>query len=144
MTREEADELQKVIDEYIAIRDKGSDECSLGDKKFRAAPILKIQLATYLEPLLPEVKLTEDGMDMMAMLGPIMSIFGAKSDRADLSPVTMTVVEPCPEFDSDTMDHDEYDRLYSIRIPRDLMDEVLHMRSSKTMFDLMSKREKKE
>ncbi len=172
MTREEADKLQKFIDEYVELRDKApaasamdkgpraerrsiveevserlSKESSaqIEDKfrklrdKARAAMtperrayIIKMNLAQYIEPTLPEVKVG-GSMDLMGLAGPISSLLGLKFEEKDC---VISVVDGHDDIDPDDIGWEEYERLYCVRVPGDVMKEAMNVRSLKAMFEM--------
>ena len=167
MTREEADKLQEYLDEYVAMRDAPQAEDPKTDPepevpidetdpkaKLKAAYqklkkkvgpgsrvsrvfAYRMNLASYIEPLLPEARLTgKDGMDFMAMLSPFASALGIDVGKAA---GTIPVVDGFEKVDADEIGDEEYERLYCVRVPGDVMKEALSIRSSKSMFELAGK-----
>jgi len=129
MTREEADSLQATIDSYVVLRD------STEENKRKASKVVKMQLAIFLEPFIPKSKIGGD-IDIMGFISPLLSLLDIDF-HAEVSG-TIAVVDGCLEADPD-MDEDEYDRLFCIVIPGDIMKSSLEIRSSKIMADVMMK-----
>lgn len=131
MTREEADTLQGSLNAYIELR------ASEDKRKRRMAMILKMQLATFIEPLIPEVKPGGGDMDLTAIADPFLSALGF-----DLSMCKSYVpaVDGCDDAPDD-MDEEEYVRLYCVEVPGDITKEALSIRSSRTMFEMALKKE---
>ena len=138
MTREEADKLQKALDDYVDIRDsEAKKEYTLGDKKLRGAPmLLRLQLAQFIEPLLPEVRF-DGGMDLMGLAGTLASVLGVKVERSDGA---MSVVDGHEEVDPEDIGWEEFERLYCVRVPGDVMKEALNVRSTKAVFEMAMKK----
>ncbi len=109
--------------------------------------VCRMNLAAYIEPMIPEARLAgEDSMDFMAMVGTFASVLGIKIERSD---GWLSVVDGHEAVDLETvgdtlgdgieMTQEEYERLYCVRVPGDVMKEALNLRSSKAMFELGSK-----
>lgn len=130
MTRERADGLQKVLNEYIELRDAGSENKG-------KVTTLRMMLAAYIEPLVPEARI-DGGMDLMGIVGSFASVLGIKIEN---SPGHLSVVDGHDDADPEDIGLEEYRRLYCIEVPGDIMKEALSVRSSKTMFELLSKNE---
>jgi len=159
MTRGEADKLQKALDDYVELRDRACSESAKLDspsrpvasevdearatsmkwrEKFRkvAPELMRLQLATFIEPMLPEVKIG-GSMDLTGFVGAFASVLGIKIER---SVVTIPVVDGHEDVDEDDIGWEEYERLYCVRVPGEIMKEALTLRSAKTMFELSVKR----
>lgn len=140
MTREEADEAQKALDEYVELRDRSEEKkYKIGDTLLRGRPVmLRLQLARLIESMLPEAKLGTS-MDLIGLAVPFASILGIK---VEMHPAAISVVDGHGDVDPEEIGWDEFERLYCISVPGDVMKEAFNIRSSRVMHDLAAKGDK--
>lgn len=141
MTREEADKLQKVLDDYAEMRDAGN----------KGAKALKFQLAIYLSRIIPDIKI--GGVNATMFLGPLAKLFSPEL-ASKMEPMKVSVVDGHEEWEPvhaagrelgpGEMLWPEFEEKYCIRVPGDLAQEALNHKSTSIMADMMFEKAKKE
>jgi len=129
MTREEADKLQETLDSYVQLKEKGA-------RAKGALIVLRMSLAQYIEPFIAEVKIGGD-VDLMGVVSSFARALGVKIGHKTMA---VSVVDGHESADPDDIGWEEYEKLYCVRVPGEIAEEALNLRSSKMMFELASER----
>lgn len=127
MTREEADDLQIALDNYIKIK-------SELDAKSPAVWTAKAMLANRLAREIPDLKVA--GMDGNLLLGAFASLLKTLVPKVKTSSeiLTVPVVDGHTEVDYGSITNDEFHTIYCIRIPADVACEAVQLNSVNAMF----------
>ena len=127
MTREEADELQVVLDNYV----KAKEEL---DEKSPAVWATKAMLANRLSREIPDLKVA--GMDGNLLLGAFAGLLKTLVPKISTSSATVTVpvVDGHTKVDYGAITEDDFEKLYCIRIPADVATEAVHLNSVNALF----------
>lgn len=127
MTREEADDLQIALDNYVKIKEKSP-------AKSPAVDMAKLGLANRLSREIPDLKVA--GMDGNLLLGAFAGLLKTLVPKIKTSSqiLTVPVVDGHTKVDYGSITNDEFHALYCIRIPTDVATEAVHLNSVNAMF----------
>jgi len=129
MTREEADELQKLFDSYAEAKKKGKSPMSLS--------MMRMILAPKVEELLPYEEGAGPG-GIMDLVGPILKVFAPKAfDK----PLKVAVVDGHEEVFrlADDFDDEAFYEKYGVEVPGDLVEAAMERRAHSRLFKLGEK-----
>lgn len=140
MTREEADKLQELLDDYVTRRDESKDKYfTLGKEKIKVFPrFQKMQLAATVEPFIPKLK-PEGSFDLTAILGPILGILEVDEARASSASIAVRVVDGYSPKVLIDIGREEYEKRYCVMVPFDVVKEALSQRTNRVMMDVIGK-----
>lgn len=178
MTREEADQIQSLIDEYIAYRDgtktvepepepepepdsKPDPDLESEDPEVRAAArhrqlrnkfarslmknpvsVMKMRLVPIIESLLPKAKVKEaGGLDILGVFGALGSALGINLGHRDGA---VSVVDGHEDVEPEEIGWDEFERIYCIKVPGELIKEAMNWRLHKDVGQMMIDKQMKE
>ena len=130
MTREEADKLQESLDQYVKLRD-------LNGKSKAALMMLtmgKMSLSQTVSGLLPKnTKIGGIDIDVGLLMGVAAAFLGKQLDKL---PGFIPVVVGYEDVEKEDIGREEYERMYCILVPGDIMRDAMNLRSRESVFKI--------
>lgn len=138
MTREEADKLQELINEYVELKDppKGQSKRKAKTRK-SIVTYFRWRLTCQVERVLPPAP-TIAGLDMGLVLGPLVSLFKPQPGHMVAVPVVEGHDAALLE-----LERDEWEKTYCIQVPSDVYQKAAMQRTQNTLVDKVFEREPK-
>lgn len=130
MTREEADKLQELINEYVELKDPPKGQFKRKAKTRKSIVThFRCRLTCQVERVLPPAP-TIAGLDMGLVLGPLVSLFKPHPGHMVAVPVVEGHDAALLE-----LERDEWEKTYCIQVPADIHQKATMQRSQKILVD---------